>query len=334
MPLAAGRTSDGLITAEGYFARIDEWVERTQKGFRPEDFALDAHLSFGNPQAGVIATVDLSSLGLNAPRHIGDISADWNEPRTILDIRSGHSGSTEGRCYLLSDVLTPPREFEGLRALLAANQQNNFDRRLNALSNGKSLVFLFAWDRDLGRDVLVLHATRDGEHAVTRAIEVAPTDLAVLRVRARPDADDLKDKSVLVFGVGSVGSNVCVRLSECGLGRLVCVDNQQLRPGDVVRHAASRWAVGELKTEATRFLVHARAPWTQVEKVDGTFWNPQLLREAVRTHDLVVDATGVTGFVSQLSMICDEARVPLLSVALYRGGSLRASNGRASPETR
>ena len=122
-----GEASDESITAEGSFARIDEWVERTQKGFRPEDFALDAHLSFGNPQAGVIATVDLSSLGLNAPRHIGDISADWNEPRTILDIRSGHSGSIEGRCYLLSDVLAPPREFEGLRALLAANQQNNFD---------------------------------------------------------------------------------------------------------------------------------------------------------------------------------------------------------------
>ena len=317
-----GEASDASIATDGYFARVEEWVERTHKGFRQEDFALDAHLSFGDVQRDAIATVELSSLGMGTAGSLGNISATWNESRTVLDVQSGNPGSIEGRWYLLANVPTPPRGLAALRDVLAANQRNNFDRRLNAISKGKPQVFLFAWDRDFGRDALILHAEHEAGGVVTRAVEVAPTDLSVLRMRAGPDWELLAPKAALVFGVGSIGSNLSLRLAECGLGRLVIVDGQRLRPGDIVRHAASRWAVGNRKTDSTGYLIRTRAPWTKVEAVDGAIWNPELLRGAVRDHDLVIDATGVTGFVSQLSLLCDEVKMPLLSVALYREGSL------------
>jgi len=54
---APGAASGDWLTVEGFMRRIDEWVERAKKGFRPEDFALDAHLSFGKTRAGAIATL-------------------------------------------------------------------------------------------------------------------------------------------------------------------------------------------------------------------------------------------------------------------------------------
>ena len=42
---------------------------------------------------------------------------------------------------------------------------------------------------------------------VAQAIEVAPTDMSFLKLRAGPDADALGEKKVVVFGAGAIGSN-------------------------------------------------------------------------------------------------------------------------------
>ena len=42
-----------------------------------------------------------------------------------------------------------------------------------------------------------------------------------------------------VFGCGAIGSNVACRLAEAGTGMLRLVDADIMRPGNIVRHAAS-----------------------------------------------------------------------------------------------
>src|SRR5262249_20842297 len=82
--LASGAASGEWLTLDGYLHRIDEWVERAKSGFAPEDFALDAHLSFGKTRSGAIATIDLSSLGLDGQRgKIGTISASWKDNKNV-----------------------------------------------------------------------------------------------------------------------------------------------------------------------------------------------------------------------------------------------------------
>jgi molybdopterin/thiamine biosynthesis adenylyltransferase len=330
---APGAASGEWLTVKGFMRRIDEWVERARHGFRPEDFALDAHLSFGQIRSGAIATVDLSSLRLDGKRgEIGTISGTWKDNDAVLEIVAGRAGAIEGRWYYVGDARVPPRNLDAVRGMLASNQRNNFDRRFRAIANhGQPRLFLLAWDRELGREALVLLAEKRDDHIVAEAIEVAPTDVEILKLRAGPDVVALASKPTVVFGLGAVGSNLALRLAEVGVGTLVLVDGGRLRPGDIVRHAASSWAVGDTKISAVRFLIHVRAPWARVIPVEESPWDPDRIRSLLEGADLVVDASGFSSFANLLSVVCSEHSVPLLSVALYRGGGIARVRRQANP---
>jgi hypothetical protein len=329
---APGAASGDWLTVEGFMRRIDEWAQGAKSGFAPEDFALDAHLSFGKVRAGAIATVDLGALKLDDKRGgVGVISGSWSNDR-VLEIASGGQRLIEGRWYYVGEVRVPPRNLEGVRALLAKNQRNNFDRRFKAIENHEKLqLFLIAWDRELGREALVLLARKEGDDVVTEAIEVAPTDADVLKLRAGPDVDALAEKRVALFGLGAVGSNTALRLAEVGLGYLVLVDSARLRPGDIVRHAAGSWAVGDTKVAAVRFLALVRAPWSNVVAVEESPWEPDQIGVLLEGADLVVDATGLSSFANLLSVMCAERSLALVSAALYRGGAVARVRRQALP---
>jgi hypothetical protein len=330
---APGAASGDWLTVEGFMRRIDEWAEGAKSGFAPEDFALDAHLSFGRVRAGTIATVDLSSLRLDGQQGKHDvISGSWNDSNVVLEIAAGRQGAIEGRWYHVGDVRAPPRNLEGVRALLAPNQQNNFNRRFNAIAkHGRPQLFLIAWNRELGREALVILAEKEGEEVVAEAIEVAPIDAEILKLRAGPDVAALADKRVVVFGLGAVGSNAALRLAEAGVARLVLVDGARLRPGDVVRHAAGSWQVGSTKVAAVRFLIHIGAPWSTVKVSEMSSWDPGEIADQLEDADLVVDATGFSSFANLLSVMCAERSLPLVSAALYRGGAVARVRRQALP---
>lgn len=321
---APGAASGDWLTLEGFMRRIDEWVERAKRGFRPEDFALDAHLSFGKVRWGAIATVDLSSLRLDGRRgQIGLISAKWKNDELVLEIVAGQGGAIEGRWYYVGDVPTPPRTLDAVRALLRTNQRNNFDRRFKAVdTHGSPRLFLVAWDRELGREALVLLAEKRGNDVVAEAIEVAPTETEMLKLRAGPDVALLADRHVVVFGLGAVGSNLAVRLAEVGIGTLTLVDDARLRPGDIVRHAAGSWQVGDKKAAAVRLLAYTRAPWTRAVVIEESPWDPDAIGVLSYRADLVVDATGLSSFANLLSVMCVDRSLGLVSAALYRGGAI------------
>jgi hypothetical protein len=320
----SGAVSDAWLTLDGYMARIDEWVRRAREGFHPEDFALDAHLSFGRVRPDSLATVNISKLRLDGARgKHGVISGTWKDKVPVLEIEAGGAARIEGRWYYVGEVKAPPRDLIGVRALLSQSQRNNFDRRFrNVRKDGTPRLFLVAWDRELGREALVLLAERRDAKVVAEAIEVAPTDPDVLRLRAGPDVALLDAKSALMFGVGAVGSRLALLLAQSGLGRLVIVDGELLRPGDVVRHAAASWFVGQTKVDAVDLLAFSYAPWARVKKVAGVTWDPDEIRKQLADVDLVIDATGSASFTNMLSVLCEEEEAPLLSVALYRGGSV------------
>jgi len=308
-------------------------LTHVRKGFRPEDFALDAHLSFGAIRAGAIATVDLSSLRLDGKEgELGKISGTWKDKDPVLQVVPGLSGAIEGRWYYIGKVRTPPRNLEAVAELLTRSQRHNFDRRFKAIDkHGNPRLFLLAWDRELGREALVLYAEKREGDVVAEAIEVAPTDPEILKLRAGPDVGELSGKRVVVFGVGAVGSNLALRLAEVGVGDLTVVDGDRLRPGDIVRHAAGSFQVGDTKVAAVRFLAHIRAPWTTVRPIEGASWNPDEIAKLIDGSDLVVEATGFASFANLLSVICGEQATPLVSVALYRGGAVGRVRRQALP---
>jgi molybdopterin/thiamine biosynthesis adenylyltransferase len=331
---ATGAPADGWATFTAYQARIEEWAEHARSGFRPEDFALDAHLFFGDVRRGTMATVNLDSLALTrAGGGRGEIVGTWEQDGHLLEIKGGRQGEIEGRWYFVGDVKVPPRSLDGVRSLLDAGQQKNFDRRYKQIAeHGKARLFMVVWERELGREALVLLAEKRGDEVVAEAIEVAPTDPLFLMLRAGPDASVLNEKKVVIFGAGAIGSHVALLLARAGLGALVVVDGGRLRPSNVVRHAANSIAVGRNKANTVGTLAHFSAPWTTVTAVTESTWRPSRLRELVDAADLVIEATGLASFALLASYVCREAGIPVISAALFRGGAVVRVRRQARPD--
>ena len=265
----------------------------------------------------------LKDLRLQSQSEIRVISATWTKDNSVLEVIPGSKGRIEGRCYRVGGIKTPPRELDGVRSLLTSGQRNNFDRRYRAIhDHGECRIFMIIWDREFGQEVLVLMGEKNDKGVVAESIEVAPTDLEYLKIRAGPDIDILAQKHVVFFGLGAIGSNTALRLAEAGVGHMVLTDGERLRPANVVRHAAGSWSIGETKVSAVRFLASVRAPWTVVEMMPISTWNPDSIGQFIDGRDLVIDGTGLTAFTKLLSVLCEQNDVPLVSSALYRGGSI------------
>jgi proteasome lid subunit RPN8/RPN11 len=165
--------------------------------------------------------------------------------------------------------------------------------------------------------VLVVDETSGTRHAF--AISPTPISQADRLRRAGPDAAMLRPKRIVMFGAGAVGSHVGSLMARSGVGRLVVVDGDIKLPAGVVRHAGT--AVGIGKAADLRDML-APFDWTTVEVVDESPWDLDRLGALIAGADLCIDATGLTPFAELLSRIAARQEIPMVTVALYRGGRL------------
>ena len=102
---------------------------------------------------------------------------------------------------------------------------------------------------------------------------------------------DLRRKSVLLVGCGSVGSELALRLTSAGVGRLTVSDPDRFSEENLYRHVLSVKDIGRFKTEAIACEIALRHPWAEV-----TPWRKRLeeLRDPAvfQPFDLVVVAIG------------------------------------------
>ncbi len=134
----------------------------------------------------------------------------------------------------------------------------------------------------------------------------------------------LREKKVLIVGLGSFGSVAAVELAKVGVGHFVLADNDRLEPGNVCRHACSVADVGRRKTLAVRDLVLARNPDAQVETFEGDVniegaW----LRQAARECDLILCMTGTARSRFNVNAACVGAG----RSAIYARAVTRAEGG-------
>lgn len=330
LPIGRHRNADGdvclweigdpsleWLTLDGVGARIEKWATEAQGQATADDPGLDPHLTFSGATIG-LATIDLSGREIR----------DWDFAplqATVSDRRLDiGEGDVLGRWYVRERPKSPPQTLEDLRSQLRRRQRNDMDSALQTVGEPGGVSFLvFAWNTPVGPNLLILRLTRALDAQVkAEPYEAARTDPEILRVRAGPDAGLLTEKSVVVFGVGAIGSHVIDLIARCGIGKVTCYDSQRLRPGDIVRHAASAWSIGDKKVDAMRFDMFVNSRWTRAVAEGKDVWAPTALRAIAAESDLVIDAVGISSFTAQLSRICRRAERPLLSVALYRRGDL------------
>ena len=190
------------------------------------------------------------------------------------------------------------------------------------VAGAESWLFLQARPEAPGKPI----AWRD-IHALGRvgvqASETVAVDREALVRRTGPLAKAVAGRTVIVFGVGALGSAAALLLARSGVEHLILVDGDRLRPGNVVRHVAGLLHAGELKTKGVRWEVSMHVPEVTVETFENT-WHPKALRALVERADVVVDATAEEPFNLLLNEVCVRVGKPLVQVETTR----RAAVGR------
>ena len=131
-------------------------------------------------------------------------------------------------------------------------------------------------------------------HNEVRRAEVERADAAWVHGRGQEARSRiLLEKSVTVFGCGSVGSFVTQSLARAGVGRLCLVDFDKLSWANVGRHALGADSVGRNKAEALAERLHREFPHLQFEGQDSMIEAALLAdRARVLRSDLIVCLTG------------------------------------------
>lgn len=124
----------------------------------------------------------------------------------------------------------------------------------------------------------------------------------------------LRDSSVLVVGVGGLGTVASLYLAGAGVGRLILADRDRVELSNLQRQILYRQAdVGRAKTEAARLQIAALNPQVQVELRDEHTW-----ADAVAQADIVLDCSDNFPTRFAVNAACVRAKKPLVSGAAIR----------------
>ena len=132
-----------------------------------------------------------------------------------------------------------------------------------------------------------------------------------------PDLRPLRSKSVLVVGLGSLGSPLVMQLARAGIGHVHLVDFDQLQVGNTIRWALGWRYAGCNKTRALHGQINAEYPYTTVNSHQvhlGGLSHPdltsdyELILELIKSVDLVIDAAASHRVSHFLSDLCLETK--------------------------
>lgn len=124
----------------------------------------------------------------------------------------------------------------------------------------------------------------------------------------------LRRTTVLVLGVGGVGSHCIEALARSGVGRLILVDNDKVSLTNINRQSiAYHSTVGRYKTEIMKERIHDICPETEVLTYE-TFVLPENIEEIFKIRpDYIIDA--IDTVTAKLSVIerAKKEEIPLIS---------------------
>ena len=199
---------------------------------------------------------------------------------------------------------------------------------------GDEVAEALVQDRRFGLDHAVLKYRRRGQigvviAALTRldagglaAMNAAPDDQRTRDLRGHPESETLARKSVAVVGVGAIGATTAGLVHRQGVGRLVLVDGDVLKPGNTTRHLLGEQYVGLNKATAmARMLASARtASRTTVVAIEEALNSLDEAVDLLAGVDVVIDATADGRATSLLSAAARAGAGQLVSVCVLADG--------------
>lgn len=102
----------------------------------------------------------------------------------------------------------------------------------------------------------------------------------------------LRDKRVMIVGLGSFGSQIAIELAKAGVGNFALMDFDRVELHNLSRHTATVHDLGRLKTNVIEEAILGKNPYAKVDKYPMNINEDlPLLYEEVEKADLVICAT-------------------------------------------
>lgn len=129
----------------------------------------------------------------------------------------------------------------------------------------------------------------------------------------QPGLPSLLTKSVLIIGCGAIGADVAQILANAGVGLLRLIDQDLLTFDNIGRHLLGAADVGKLKCVALARHLQRQFPHLDCRAIPGN-WETVAERDAktLRSHDLIISATGEWSSDSNLNIFAKSAAKPPL----------------------
>lgn len=134
----------------------------------------------------------------------------------------------------------------------------------------------------------------------------------------------LKNSTVMVFGVGGVGSHCIEALARCGVGRLILIDNDTVSLSNINRQAvAYHSTIGKSKTEVMKNIIQDICPETVVETYERFVLQDNLEDLFELRPDYIIDA--IDTVTAKIAIVCGakERNIPIIS-SMGTGNKLNA----------
>ncbi|HEY3546418.1 MAG TPA: ThiF family adenylyltransferase [Propionicimonas sp.] len=229
---------------------------------------------------------------------------------------SKHFTDVFGYVVDVGSLVTPPRSWDDLLNNLADGPR--LERKVR---DGTLGLLVLRYDRGEHSGAILLRATptKAGSIAVSR-LNSAPDTKAARGARSGPAYAALAERSVAIIGLGALGSFVADMLVRAGVTHLTFIDDDVIKPGNLVRHLVGPEAVGMPKVTAVNDQLHrSHGSELQIEpRIESA--NPDSVLMLVREHDLVINATAEFAVTAMVRAAALAHAVHALSVAIQNDG--------------
>lgn len=128
----------------------------------------------------------------------------------------------------------------------------------------------------------------------------------------------LKDSSVLIVGMGGLGSPVAMYLAAAGIGKLIIADHDSVEQSNLQRQIVHTIeSVGDAKVESAKNGLMNLNPWIKVETIQEKLQG-DVLNDAVANAELIVDCSDNFPTRFALNQACVKYSKPLVSGTAIR----------------
>ena len=136
----------------------------------------------------------------------------------------------------------------------------------------------------------------------------------------------LRSKKVGLVGCGSLGSKIGASLARCGVGAFVLVDDDILKPGNLLRHELDGGSIGAHKVEALEARLLALASGIKVQAFRVVLGGQEssgstaMVLDELATCDLLIDATADAHAFNFVAAAARSGLRPMVWAEIYAGG--------------